>query len=317
MNVTTNPMVIINENIILYKFLEEILNLYDILDKPLVEKGQNEEHFNLCNSFPWLKGDNEGEYNKFCKKLLNNLLLLSNSNYGDGNFFKYCDILYMWMYFEIKEKDIPNEITKKSFNESSQMIISTLRKTPCPYLNFNEKHEEPTKLMKLRIFQHNISIFQNTLNDKKALNNCSCLKYIYECINIYKEMNSKYCLRGKVLKPHYDDTCDILHNFNINYSNYIHNKYGSTYDLPSLSGDIPIPHIIGCPLDEKDQGLSSNNDNQSDNSIFLYVPKVLGTMAGVSSLLALLYKVMQIFIKIYAKYCIIMNKIYLHNKSSL
>ncbi|KMZ77003.1 hypothetical protein PVIIG_06314 [Plasmodium vivax India VII] len=299
-----------------YKFLEEILNLYDILDKPLVEKGQNEEHFNICNSFPWLKGDNEGEYKKFCKKLLNNLLLLSNSNYGDGNFFKYCDVLYMWMYFEIKEKGIPNDITKQIFDETTQMINVTLSKTPCPYLNFNENYHEPKKLMKLRIFEYNTSTFVNTLKDIKSLNNCSCLKYIYECINIYKEMHSKYCLGGRNLNPTNKDTCDIVNKFHTNYSNYIHKIYESTYELPSLSDDITTPYIIGCPLYEKEQGLSSSNDNQSDNSIFLYVPKVLGTMAGVSSLLGLLYKVMQIFIKIYSKYSILVNKIYLLNETS-
>ncbi|KMZ89688.1 hypothetical protein PVMG_04518 [Plasmodium vivax Mauritania I] len=182
-----------SELFLYYQFLGEILNLYDKLDQPVVENDQYQDVLILCDKASSLPSDPRGVYKNFCKKLSRNLLLLNYGGYGGGDYFKYCDILYMWMYFEIKKNSISNEITQNFFNESSEIIKPKLIKSSCSYFNFNEKNQEPTKLMKLRIFEYNISIFKNTLNDINALNNCSCLKYIYECINIYKGMHRNYC----------------------------------------------------------------------------------------------------------------------------
>ncbi|VUZ99396.1 PIR protein [Plasmodium vivax] len=281
-----------------YQFLGEILKVYDILDKPVVENGQQQENFDLCNIAPWLRDDIKGEYKNFCKKLLNNLLLLAHGNYGGDNFFKYCDILYMWMYFEIKKRDIPNDIAGKIFNDSYAMINSTHSKTLCPYLNFNEKHQEPTRLMKLRIFEYNTSTFQKILNNISDPDNCSCLEYVYECINIYNDMNKKFCAKPEDINTTYKATCDILKNFNSNYSSYIRNVKGEIYELPFLSTTTTATtthtltgsHATRCLLNKQKLELGSGAVHQSSSPKQISISTALSTMAGIPPFLALIYK---------------------------
>ncbi|KMZ83254.1 hypothetical protein PVBG_05224 [Plasmodium vivax Brazil I] len=292
--------------IIIYKELFEksfiiytgdILNLYDKLDQAVVENDQYPDILNLCGRGTLFEKDHTGEYKKFCKKLLNNLLLLTKDDYGGDNFSKYCDILYIWMYFEIKKNNIPDDITKPIFDNSIVMIKTKLRKNPCPYFNFNENYHEPTKLMKLRIFEHNTSTFQNILNNISKPNNCSCLEYVYECINIYKEMNNEFCATDVNKKITYKDTCDILNNFNTSYSTYIQNVNGGIYELPLLSDTTTASHtptashVTRCSANKERQELGSGSDVQSSSSKQISISTALSTMVGIPPFLALIYKV--------------------------
>ncbi|VUZ96306.1 PIR protein [Plasmodium vivax] len=243
--------------------------------------------------------DTTGEYIKFCKNLSKNLLLLADCDYTGEKFNKYCDILYMWMYFEINRNGIPNNITEQLFNASAQVVTTKRYKTPCHYFNFNEKYYEPTKLMKLRIFEKNTSIFTNNLNDIKGLNYCSCLKYVYECVNIYREMHKDFCLGEKQFKPLNKDTCFILNNFKTSYLAYLFDAGGIKDKLPPLDGT-NNEKFPSCASDESKlgsaedhvQGAEANSPGaeQSKSRISLSTSAVVSTMVGIPPFLALIYK---------------------------
>ncbi|KMZ83427.1 hypothetical protein PVBG_05939 [Plasmodium vivax Brazil I] len=133
---------------LVYPFLEEI---WDIYNSYIVNENKSEydEILSYCDKSPLLRSDTTGKYIKFCKNLSRNVLLLADCDYTGEKFNKYCVILYMWMYFEINKNGIPNNITEKLFNASTQVVTTKRHKTPCHYFNFNEKYHEPTKLRKI------------------------------------------------------------------------------------------------------------------------------------------------------------------------
>ncbi|KMZ95743.1 hypothetical protein PVMG_05342 [Plasmodium vivax Mauritania I] len=244
-----------------YQFLGDILNLYDKLDQPGGENDQNKEILILCDKAPLLKRDT-GEYKKFCKKLLNNLLLLTKDDYGGNNFLKYCDILYMWMYFEIKKNDIPDDITKPIFDQSVMMIKKKLTKTTCPYFNFNEKINEPTKLINLHIFNNNVDTIQGLLKNSDKSKYCYLKKYVYECVNIYKEMNKTYNFLGNCNSSQHKYACDISNKFYTFYTSKIFNNREINHEFPQLSSDTALNDILDCPLEESEYDTGSNETQQ-------------------------------------------------------
>ncbi|KMZ95728.1 hypothetical protein PVMG_05327 [Plasmodium vivax Mauritania I] len=235
-----------------YKFLGDILNLYDELDKPLIEDAKYQGILNSCDSAPFLKNDLTGVYKNFCKKLSINMLLLADRDYKGDELIKYCDIFYIWMYFEINKYSIPNEITNELFKASTRVVTSKRSKTPCPYLNFNEKIHEPTKLMKLHIFNNNVYTLQSMLKSAIESDECSLKRYVYKCIEIYRDMYSKYCSNGDDKKEGNQNSCEIINKFNTLYSSYINKKYGILHDFPELSSTIALNVIDGCPLEESE-----------------------------------------------------------------
>ncbi|SCA60367.1 VIR protein [Plasmodium vivax] len=277
-----------------YPFLEEI---WDIYNSYIVNENKSEydEILSYCDKSPLLRSDTTGKYIKFCKNLSRNLLLLADCDYTGEKFNKYCDILYMWMYFEINRNGIPNNITEQLFNASTQVVTTKRYKTPCHYFNFNEKYYEPTKLMKLRIFEKNTSIFTNNLYDIKELNYCSCLKYVYECVNIYREMHKDFCLG----KNNLNLLIKILVNFKTSYLAYLFDARGIKDKLPPLDGT-KNEHFPRCLSDEsklgsaedlvQDAEANSPGAEQSKSRISLSTLAIVSTMVGIPPFLALIYK---------------------------
>ncbi|VUZ96301.1 PIR protein [Plasmodium vivax] len=272
-----------------YQFLGEILRLYETLDKPVDEKDPYQDVLKLCDNVSSLSSDFTGEHKNFCKKLSRNLLLIADGNYTGDKFMKYCDILYMWMYFELKKNRISNEITQKIFDQSTEIINPKRRKSPCSYFNFNEKHREPTKLMKLRIFNYNVDTFQGMLKGEINPNVCSLIRYIYKCIVIYRDMNSRYCSRRDDTTEENRNSCDILRQFNNLYTLYILKWEGISHKFPELSSNNPLNVIDGCSLEESKSD-SYSNERQLGTPITKGVSTALGAMAGIPPFLALIYK---------------------------
>ncbi|KMZ77241.1 hypothetical protein PVIIG_05194 [Plasmodium vivax India VII] len=258
-----------------YKILGEILKWYDTLNQPVVEEEQYKEIFKLCDKAPMFQSDTTGNYLNFCKKLSRNLFLLKGV-YND-DFKKRCSNLYVWLYYEIMNNTIPNDITESIFNQSINIIQHKLSKTPCPYLNFNEKHQEPTKLMKLSIFNDNADTFQGMLKGEIKSDDCSLKRYVYKCIEVYREMNSKYCSIGGDMKEENRNSCNIIRNFNSLYTSYIHKQNGIHHKFPELSSNTNTNIIEGCPPEVivLDQA-STVQSNESDRSIIQSVSPALG-----------------------------------------
>ncbi|VVA00365.1 PIR protein, partial [Plasmodium vivax] len=102
----------------------------------------------------------------------------NNENNANEVLLNYCNILYIWLYFEIEKNKLIAKIINKIFQETITGIQQkNLKKFFCPYFSYNENLREPEKLMKLRIFNDNIETIKNILNNIDALNKCSCLEY--------------------------------------------------------------------------------------------------------------------------------------------
>ncbi|KMZ99317.1 hypothetical protein PVNG_02200 [Plasmodium vivax North Korean] len=267
-----------------------------------VNESQYEQILKYCETGGLFQDPAKNEYKNLCKKLSRNLLLLADRNYIGGDFFKYCDMLYIWMYFEIRNKGLSNSIIKEIFESTEQMITKKRFKTSCSYFSFSEKLQEPEKLIKLRIFEHNTSTIKNILNNINESNNCSCLKYVYDCINIYNDMNSRFCVTNQDKNTIHKGTCDILKNFNKNYSSYILNVNGGIYKFPFLSDTTTVTqtpiatHVTRCSLDKPIQELDSSAVVQSSSPKQISISTALSTVAGIPPFLALIYKVNMIYI---------------------
>ncbi|KMZ77304.1 hypothetical protein PVIIG_06452 [Plasmodium vivax India VII] len=279
-----------------YQFLGEISTFYDTLDEPAEKNVHYEGISSLCDNALFLQNDPKGKYKIFCKKLLKNLLLLADRNYKIDKFIKYCDILYMWMYFEINKNIIPNDITEKLFIASSELISSKLdNKTPCPYFKFNEKIKEPKKLINLRIFNNNIETIRSLLKNRNKPKDCNLKKYVYECIDIYKEMNKTYILSVDCYSGQHKGACDIINEFSLLYSSFIYNEDGIHHKFPELSPNTITNIIDDCQSAENAADSNSGEPPQTDNSIRGVVSPVLSAMAGIPPFLAIIYKVNIIF----------------------
>ncbi|VUZ99391.1 PIR protein [Plasmodium vivax] len=269
--------------------------MYYKFAEPLNAEYNNQES-SACNRVKIYEGDNVEEHKNTCKAILRNSFSLYNENNANEVLLNYCNILYIWLYFEIEKNKLIAKIINKIFQETITGIQQkNLKKFFCPYFSYNENLREPEKLMKLRIFNDNIETIKNILNNIDALNKCSCLEYVYECINIYKDMNRDYCSGEKNKDPKNSDTCNIVDEFRTKYNLYIYKIKNEIYKLPYLSdindmSKVRSTHIAHCSLDGKRQNSNYNNGNQSESYTQSNVTKVLGTMIGISSFLALSYK---------------------------
>ncbi|KMZ88555.1 hypothetical protein PVBG_04764, partial [Plasmodium vivax Brazil I] len=176
-----------------------------------------------------------------------------------------------------------------------------LRNNHCPYFNFNEKHLEPTKLMKLRIFNYNADTFQSMLKGVINSDGCSLKRYIYECIEVYRGMNSMYCSRRDATTEENRNSCDIVREFDKFYSLYILNSNGITHNFPELSSDTALNVIDGCLLEESKYD-SYFDERPLGTPITKGVSTAVGAMVGIPPFLVLMYKVNITFIQIYVQY---------------
>ncbi|CAG9474597.1 unnamed protein product [Plasmodium vivax] len=267
-----------------YQFLGKILNLYDKLDQAVDENGQYQGVLNLCDKTTTFRTNLTEVEKVVCKRLLNNLLQLKNVNYDD-DFIKGCSNLYVWLYFNIKKPMISNDIIKKIFELPNSIENEGPRYNYCPYFSFNDKIHNPEKLMKLRIFNDNADTFQSMLKGPIKSYDCSLIRYIYKCILIYRDMNSRYCSSGKDTTDENKNSCDIIGQFDKLYTPYISNNNKITHKFPELTSGTLINNIDGCSL----EGIYSD-ETQLGTSITKGVSTALGAMVGIPPFLALMYK---------------------------
>ncbi|GAB69934.1 hypothetical protein PCYB_006830 [Plasmodium cynomolgi strain B] len=289
-----------------YPFLEKILNLHDELDQHVDENDNDNGILKICDQAVSLQSNNKGEYKKFCTKHLRNLYLCKDFNRDKS--INCCSNLDVWLYFEIKKKSLSNSIIEQIFNELVIIIKDVLKNTYCSYLYFSEKIYEIEELVILSIFNENYKAFRSILKNEGSNYYCSCRNFVIDCINIYNTIKIKYCSTAFGKSGNNIGTCNILDKFFLYYTEEIYSDIGKQAKLPDLSSTIDINiKTDECPLQRNNNELGSVNGDQSDISrsstvsITLTeptrktVPVALGTIAGVSSTLALLYKVITNF----------------------
>ncbi|GAB70023.1 hypothetical protein PCYB_007720 [Plasmodium cynomolgi strain B] len=109
-----------------------------------------------------------------CIKYLRNLKLLHSLSYKKDDFDKYCNNIYYWLYYEIKELTISEDSIKGIFNASTSIEKEKNKSDDCSDLDLYKDWNNTEKLVMLQIFNHNIDVILEILNNKCDSNRTSC-----------------------------------------------------------------------------------------------------------------------------------------------
>ncbi|KMZ88573.1 hypothetical protein PVBG_04782 [Plasmodium vivax Brazil I] len=274
--------------------MSEIKNFWDIYDKffETINDSKYTSTLAHCDIDDMFSNDNKVVYQQICKKLARNLLSLAESRYRADELLKRCNILYIWLYFEIKNNNLSDDTVKTTFEGLNEVVDWMQKKAPCPYFSFNKNLHKPEDLMELRIFNDNIETIQTILLEE-SYNNlyCSYQRYVNYCFNKYKPLKQTYCTQEKSKEKDNIDTCNELKNFEYYYS-FLTEKPNISDKIPTLnSSSNTTINIDRCKLYEVKETSTTIIDDQSGSTTQRSVNTAIGTMAGVSSVLAFLYKV--------------------------
>ncbi|CAG9474599.1 unnamed protein product [Plasmodium vivax] len=274
-----------------YPFLGSIWKLYVEFDKSVDEDKIKGAYNALCDVVRRGERIAEGMYKDFCMKLVRNLGPFANNPKYDRPNSERCQILNHWVYYMTKKSNIPDNFTSKIFYKSNEIISEINKNRTCLYYSYKEKIKEPSNIIKIFNLQNAVNDLVSILMKDNHENNCSCRKFISECIKIYKDMNREYCSGENKEESSNHITCSQLSTFSNFYESFIRTNLYLISKLPSLSDDT-LNDIVHCELEKPKEELNSINseDHKPDSPIKIDTNAVLGTMVGVSSLFALSYK---------------------------
>ncbi|CAG9474564.1 unnamed protein product [Plasmodium vivax] len=292
-----------------------ILNTYNIYDKPVDDNEYKKLYESVCDMFINDLGTGMMKHRNFCMKLLRNLGHYTTTS----SFFNPkpddCNVLYYWIYNSVKKDSVPDKIIDKCFDDYFTHMGEMPVNHNCYHHTYNNMYKEPLKVIKLDIFNSNMYIVKNIIDRKNDPTDSSLQSFICECVKLYYEMNRNYChqLSQKVKNS---DICFRLDLLKRTYEMYLFNTQNKNYKIPSLD-DNQNKYLTECQKYLEEQALNTtslhhdlpiassrtpNRDSNLDASISLpegenqsspmssTVPTALGTVAGASSILALLYK---------------------------
>ncbi|KMZ77243.1 hypothetical protein PVIIG_05196 [Plasmodium vivax India VII] len=234
-----------------------------------------------------------------------------------------CIILYNWIYNTKKKYKHSNEIITECFNDYIHLMSHVPGNHKCSYDSYINFYEEPIKMTILDIFNNNIQNIIIKLMGGYGNDNFSAQNFVCECVKLYKEMEKQYCTKKIGMDNKSVQTCQMLKSFKTTYMEFFYKKLDKNDNIPSLynvedeytnkclSNKIELPkgdptydnvHALSSlpeDADEKKNEFSSPqpyNNEKTDSSMSSTVSTAIGTMAGASSIIALLYKVTQNFI---------------------
>ncbi|KMZ83232.1 hypothetical protein PVBG_05202 [Plasmodium vivax Brazil I] len=234
------------------------------------------------------------------------------------NFLTYtynsCLNLNNWIYNSMKKHNIRENIINKCFKEYDDTVKGMRENPTCFYYDYDKTYEEPMNIIMLNMFSSKIDVFKNILEGKIDLVHCSCQKFIKDVVSIYKYMKNTYCSNDRVMLN--SKTCQELTSFERSYQ-FLYNNAVVKAKIPLLKYEKDV-NLLGCESDISLQGRLSiethktqkhdkrtpaeepgetspppqfDENNDSSNPMSPTVSTALGTVAGASSILALLYKV--------------------------
>ncbi|CAG9474613.1 unnamed protein product [Plasmodium vivax] len=270
-----------------YKFLENILNLYGEMDKPVEKKDQYEDFLNLCDNENAYSTNPKNDEKQTCRIILRNFSLCHV--FGLENVMYCCSNLYVWLYFDIKKSRISNDIIKKIFELPKLKVGKWSQHFHCPYVKFTEQTHNPEDIMKLSIFNDNADRFQSMLKDRNNINDCYLKKYVLECVDIYNKTNKAYSSLQECNSSAQEYACEIITAFNSLYTSNIHNKEGIIHEFPELSSDSTLNLNDMCPV-EKSEPPRVSEQTQQDTTTTRGASTALTAMVGIPPFLALIYK---------------------------
>ncbi|GAB69593.1 hypothetical protein PCYB_003420, partial [Plasmodium cynomolgi strain B] len=139
---------------------------------------------------------------------------------------KCCRYLNNWIYYVSKKHHLRKFIISLIISESIDKYSGPNPQISCIDYKYEEKYKEPEKIIKLLNFQDNIQIILETLLDKVDSISCPAQIYLYECINIYRELDQNYCSNPEEMNEENKSICEILHKFKTSYTENLYNKKG-------------------------------------------------------------------------------------------
>ncbi|KMZ77254.1 hypothetical protein PVIIG_05207 [Plasmodium vivax India VII] len=284
----------------------------------------NSKYDVLCDNF-LLNGSNEDikNYSQFCKKFMRNL----GHTPGESKNYEFtparCNILYYWIYNSIHKENKTSNILQKFIDEYNSYMDGIGNNKRCYHFLY-DKIYEPINVTLLDIFQDNMQNIKNKLIHEFESTKLSFRTFVCECVKIYKNMNKLYCPNGNKPSEKHRTTCVKLDNFKESYVFFYNNIRDLYPRIPSLDDNDNV-FRAKCFPDEKDTLLRTDEDGTQDpslesglsaragdrdreltdglhetnemvdNSMKKNITTTIGTVAGASSLLALLYRVNTIF----------------------
>ncbi|KMZ77030.1 hypothetical protein PVIIG_05227 [Plasmodium vivax India VII] len=306
-----------------YPFLKNVSEVYDKFNNNEYVDTSSNSYDALCHAIINNVNGNVEKHKDICMKLMRNLGHYdAKTSFFNPSFYR-CNILYNWIYNTIENSETTNKLIIKCFDDYISTMRSTVQYYNCTYDLFNSTYLEPRKITILNIFDNNIPDIIVKLNGEYNLNDSPSQNFVCECVNIYKEMYRNYCNDQSPRDTKHNKTCDRLNTFQKSYMEYIYNIVVKKDNIPSLE-DVENEYMRKCQKNQpmpvlassEDEGASESeqltktvrgnldasrlsesiNDGVRDNSLSPTMSTALGTVAGASSLLALLYKVTQFFI---------------------
>ncbi|KMZ89723.1 hypothetical protein PVMG_04553 [Plasmodium vivax Mauritania I] len=280
-----------------YPFLNNIVLAYKDYDEP-VDK-ENDLYSFYDKDVTYYAGD-KNKYTHISVKLLRNLRTLLGDTYKRLEKYEYCIYLYHWIYYRTKESGISNILLSTVYTEFENKKHNEI-KNICPYNKYKNISKESDEIIKLNIFYDNIVAIRDILKTEHKSKDCKFQEFVHRCVHIYKKLKKMYCQTDDERDVTNKDICDTVKNFNSVYTSFILTKNEEIkIEVPSLSStdsdDITDTiHIDGCSSNENQEEPNSFKKDQSGSSILPTVPKILGTMAGISSFMAISYKVYEYF----------------------
>ncbi|KMZ99324.1 hypothetical protein PVNG_02207 [Plasmodium vivax North Korean] len=244
---------------------------------------------NTCQVVLGRANKSNENYKNVCMKLMKNLGVYSKVARIQRLGSEQCITLNYWLYYVSNKANISAELINKIFQKSNEIVFSDPNQHIC-FNTYDEKIKDPLKIIKLHNLQENVNIFLSTLKKKGTDDYCSCKKYIYECVDIYKDMNNTYCTDPDDRVNKNKSTCDILSAFKSSYTDFLSNRLDVGEKIPSLFSK-EKEHMEECLSAHSSVTGTTNQHSNSHSSTTGGVPTTLATMAGVSSVLALFYKV--------------------------
>ncbi|KMZ96121.1 hypothetical protein PVNG_06264 [Plasmodium vivax North Korean] len=271
-----------------YPFLDNLLSAYREFD----EESENKEE--LSSFYETEVTDVQGKkqmYKHIFLKLLKNLQSIANKGYNGPQAHEYCTYLYHWLYLNTKEyNDV--DLLISIILEDSQTEKHPIKINMCPYSSYNKQKAifKLNNLVKLSYFKFNYENIKGILKEKQYPNYCLCHKYLDECVNTYRSMIDSRCSNTE--RKNNEELCSELTQFNYYYSN-LTGDITIREKIPDIYNGERKLELLDCPSEEEISKLRSGSGPSSDAaaSDVKTLPTALGTIAGATSVLALLYKV--------------------------
>ncbi|KMZ99285.1 hypothetical protein PVNG_02168 [Plasmodium vivax North Korean] len=276
-----------------YPFLKRIWENYGY-DEDVDESTTDVNIISLCNENTIYKNNLSGDRKNACKKLLRNFMLLRNNEINLADFDDWCKNFNNWIYYEINPYNLTDDTVYNILLEAQKKLTNLPYKQYCSYKSVNE-NEHLQELIGLRIFNDNTPTFLSILKKESDQDYCYCQKFIEDCVNIYRYMIQHSC-SNQGTRSQTKEICKVISQFPIYYT-YLTNDSAIVKKIPNIHNGIREEKLLNCPSTDKTLEVPSSLDTGSDTTVpkrDSTVPTALGTVAGASSVLALLYKVNRI-----------------------